>query len=388
MAAYSDRRARILIDQNLGLFLEYRCKVSHGAPALLTTLVRNVVDQFMTATSQSAETVRAAYTEKACNAIKDCCSDWSAVHLATSPSSFARATVSNERVEAHCLVIAVWMKDLELVTYCLSAGVSIWDKSGVFFAPIVVAAKIEANHVISQLLQHAKSLLTNTAKAKLNRALDDATWIAVASRRWGTAIMLIDWWFQHCRKPQPSTIVAWANKVVSAHATDFLHRLLDRKLSLATRKLLIKRLYGPELYPGGTHNQDLDIEASIGRNLMDLRGAYILGRPGIFSGSLLALAVRNGDISTTKRCLEWGMSSNGLRSYTGRFEHPLVNAVARSDKIMVKLLLAHDADPEPAHDHIVRFGRKREGRSKISKKIAKWVQKAVDRKKAKDLTGA
>ncbi|KAI4919510.1 hypothetical protein J4E90_001645 [Alternaria incomplexa] len=227
-----------------------------------------------------------------------------------------------------------------------------------------------------------------TAKTKLNKALDEVTWAAVASWHWDTAIVLIDWWFQHCRKPQPPTIVAWANQAVGAQATDFLHRLLDHKLSLATRNLLIKRLYGPNLYPSGIDNQDSFIEASIGRNLMDLRGAYICGRPGEFSASLLALAARKGDIKIAKKCLEWGMSSNGLRSYTDRFEHPLVNAVARSDKAMVKLLLAHDADPEPAHDHIVRFGRKREGRGKISKKIAKRIQKAVDRKKAKAITGA
>ncbi|KAI4950505.1 hypothetical protein J4E91_004388 [Alternaria rosae] len=388
MTAYSDPRAKKLVAQNLGLFLQYRFKVSHGAPALLTTLIRNVVYQFMTATSQSTQTVRAAYTEKACNAIKGCCSIWSAVHLATSPYSLACTMVSNERVEAHCLVIAVWMKDLELVTHYLSHGVSIWDKPGVFLSPIAVAAQIRANDVVSQLLEHARSLLTNTAKAKLNRALDDATWAAVASRHWDTATVLIDWWFQHCRKPQPPTIVAWVSKAISAHATDFLHELLEQNLSLATKSLLIKRLYGPEVESWGDGAQELLIEASIGRNLMDLRGGYHRKRPRSFSGSLLALAARKCDIKIAKKCLEWGMSSNGLRSVSDRFEHPLVGAVARSDKAMVKLLLAHDADPEPAHNHIVRFGLRRKSRGKISKKIAKLIQKAVDRKKANAITDA
>jgi len=55
---------------------------------------------------------------------------------------------------------------------------------------------------------------------------------------------------------------------------------------------------------------------------------------------------------------------------------------------MVKLLLAHGADPEPAHNHIVRFGLRRKSRGKISKKIAKLIQKAVDRKKSNAITDA
>jgi len=67
----------------------------------------------MTATGQSSEIVRTAYTEQVCNAIKDC-----------SHNAFRRATDHRlkkiDPVEAHCLVIAVSMRDKGLINHYLS----------------------------------------------------------------------------------------------------------------------------------------------------------------------------------------------------------------------------------------------------------------------------
>jgi hypothetical protein len=55
MTKYAHPAANDLFLQHLSLFLEYRCKNLYGAPALLPNLVRNVVEDFMTAANQTSE---------------------------------------------------------------------------------------------------------------------------------------------------------------------------------------------------------------------------------------------------------------------------------------------------------------------------------------------
>lgn len=243
--------------------------------------------------------------------------------------------------------------------------------------------RAQAVDILSQLLKHAKSGLTKTAKTKSNKDISRITESAIIARRWDTASTLIDWWFKHCRKPPPQKIVSWAKAAVNSRAMNFLHRLLDQNLTLATKNLLVERLYSA-YYHCGDARVDLLVGALIDRNILSIGGFYHPKRPGVFYGSLLQLAAQKGNTRIAKRCLESGVSSNGSRNDYGRIEYPIVTAVARRDKAMVKLLLAHDADPGPAHDHIMQPHHRDTG--KIFKRIEKLVQKAVDRKSSEVVT--
>ena len=63
MTKYASPTAKKLFLQHLRLFLEYRGENSYGAPTLLPNLVRNVIDDFMTATKETSVSARSAYMD-------------------------------------------------------------------------------------------------------------------------------------------------------------------------------------------------------------------------------------------------------------------------------------------------------------------------------------
>jgi hypothetical protein len=371
MTKYAHPRAKKLFLRHLSLFLEYRCENLYGAPALLPNLVRNVVEDFMTAANQTSEAVRAEYMGRVCDAIRHHYPG--VLNLATKPTSTICDKAASDPIKSTCLAIAICMKDKQLVTHYLSHGASVWKPTAVFRSPLIFVVMLPAVDFLPQLLKHAKNDLRSTKEVKPARILYDAIYLATTSEDWETAITLIDWWYQHYRKPQPYQVAAWVGKAVRAHATKFLHRVLDQDLTAATTKLLVERLFDSDCI-SRTGSRDFLAEAMIDRKLLDVSQFYT-NRFTFFSRSLLTLAVISADIQLAKLCLKTGMSADGLRNTDGKLENPIIAAVCKCDEAMVKLLLDHGADPTPAQS-LVSLGDCRPG-IEIIYKIKTLIRKAV-----------
>jgi hypothetical protein len=274
------------------------------------------------------------------------------------------------------------MKDKQLVTHYLSHGASVWKPTAVFTSPLTFAVMLPAVDFLPQLLKHAKNDLGSTNEVKPARILYGAIYLATTSEDWETAITLIDWWYQHYRKPQPYQVAAWVGKAVGAHATKFLHRVLDQDLTAATKKQLVQRLFGLD-YLRRADSLDFFAEAMIDRKFLDVSRFYT-DRSTFFSGSLLTLAVRNSDIRLAKLCLKMGMSADGLRDTDGKSENPIVTAVFERDEAMVKLLLYDGADPTPAQSLVFRVSHY--PRKKIMNRIKTLILKAVKSRNSEAIT--
>ena len=317
----------------------------YGAPTLLPSLVRNVVEHFMTTTSQTSETVREAYTDRVCDAIVNHLPGGLLFKLATKPTLLICKKVASDPVEIYCLTIAILTKDKELVTHYLSQGVSVWNRTEVFEIPLKVAAQSGAIEFVAQLLENAKSSLTKSAKAKPMMHLSTIIDRTIRSGHWNVAIIVIDWWFQHLRKPPPASVVDWVIAAAGIPTTKFLHRILDYDHTPAAKARLVERLYYSHT-SWGVGRMNRLARALINRNILDPSKFY--SHVLALSSSLLALAVEKGDFQLATRYLKLGLSPNGLQNPEGNLEHPLVRAVKKRDETMVRLLLDHDADPEPA----------------------------------------
>ena len=370
MTKYASPTAKKLFLQHLRLFLEYRGENSYGAPTLLPNLVRNVIDHFMTATETRA-TLRSAYMRRVCNAIRDYCP--ATFKLATKPSPTTCEKIASDPVESHCLLIAIWMDDEDLVWHYLEDGVSVWEPTEAFPSPLIAAAEYSDVEVVSLLLKYAKGDLAFTTRAKPVKILDCAVYVAMRVQDWDTAIILIDWWYQHCRKPQPDQVVEWIRKAVRADAMEFLYQVLDQQLTAATKKRLVECLFDP-CYAWGIDSLDGLARAMIARGFLDVSQSYT-SKGESFSGSLLALAVKMADIKLAKRCLKMGMSANGLAIAGGELENPLATAVRIGDEAMIRLLLEHNADPIPA-EHIVPLGYCKPG-EEIIKRVGTLIHEAA-----------
>jgi len=345
MAKYADPAAERLLHRHVKLFLVYRCKSLYGAPEVLPNLVRNVVEHFMTATSQASGTDREAYMDRVCDAIVNHCRANMLSSLAIKPTPIVRRRFASDPIQVYCLAIAILMKEKELVSHYLSQGVSVWDSTAIFEMPLKVAAKLEAIEFVAQLLEDAKSSLTKSNRAKSMSHLRIIINRTTRSEHWDIAIIVIDWWFRHLRKPHPATIVSWVKKAAIVPTTEFLHRILDHGHTSATKHALVELLYCHHAIQEDGGRSRL-ARALIDRNILDPSKYY--SHPGAVFGSLLALAVEQGDIKLATGYLKLDLSPNGLRNSEGNFEHPLVRAVVKSDETMVRLLLDHDADPQPA----------------------------------------
>ena len=314
----------------------------------------------MTTTSQTSETVREAYTDRVCDAIVNHLPEGLLFKLATKPTLLMCKKVARDPVEIYCLTIAILMKDKELVTHYLSQGVSVWNRTEVFEMPLKVAAQYEAIEFVAQLLEGAKSSLMKSTKARPMMHLSAIIDGTIRSGHWDVAIIVIDWWFQHLRKPLPRSVVDWVIAATSTPRTGFLHRILDHDQTSAAKDKLVARLYS-YFDTWGVGRMNRLAMALINRNILDPSKFYshVLS----LSGSLLALAVEKGDIKLAKRYLKLKLSPNGLRNLEGNLEHPLIRAVQRCDETMVRLLLDHDADPEPAQRWISKAFDKPDERS-------------------------
>ena len=307
----------------------------------------------MTTTSQTSETDRAAYRDRVCHAIVNHLPKGRLFQLATKPTLLMCNKFASDPVEVFCLTIAILMKDKELVSHYLSQGVSVWNSTEVFDMPLTVAAKLGAVDFVAQLLKHAKSSLTKSAKAKSMMQLRYLLDFTTASGHWDVAIIIIDWWFQHLRKPVPSQIVSWVIRATSAPTTEFLHRIMDHNHTPATKRQLVECLYYSHI-KSGTDAMSRLAGALIDRNLLDPSKFYLNHSATVSgSGSLLTLAVDRSDIKLATGYLKLDLSPNGLRDPEGNFEYPLIRAVEKCDEAMVRLLLDHDADPKPAQRWIV-----------------------------------
>lgn len=300
----------------------------------------------MTATSQASETDREANMDRVCHAIVNHCPAHVLFNLATKPTLLVCNKVASDPIQAYCLAIAILMKDKELVSHYLSQGVSVWDSTEVFEMPLKVAAKLEAVEFMAQLLEDAKSSLTKSAKAKSMMHLRTVIDCTTYPGHWDIAIIVIDWWFQHFRKPQPATIVSWVTKAAIVPTTEFLHRILDHNHTPAAKVELVERLYC-SYTKWSTGAMSRLVGALIDRHILD-PSKFFHHRSGVVSGSLLALAVETSDIKLATGYLKLDLSPKCLRNPEGNLKHPLVRAVEKSDETMVGLLLDHDADPEPA----------------------------------------
>ncbi|KAI4714890.1 hypothetical protein J4E89_000573 [Alternaria sp. Ai002NY15] len=360
MIRYAQSAAKRFFLQHVKLFLTYRCKSLYGAPTLLPSLVRNVVEHFMTTTSQTSETVREAYTDRVCDAIVNHLPEGLLFRLATKPTLLKCKKVASDPVENYCLTIAILMKDKELVSHYLSQGVSVWNRTEVYEIPLKVAAQYGSIEFVAQLLENAKSSLMKSAKAKPMMHLSNIIDRTIRSGHWNVAIIVIDWWFQHLRKPPPHSIVDWVIAAASAPRTEFLHRILDHDHTPAAKAKLVGGLYNYHT-TWGVGRMNRFARALISRNILDPSKFYshVLS----LSGSLLALAVEKDDFKLATKYLKLDLSPNGLRNPEGNLEYPLVRAVKRCDETMVRLLLDHDADPEPAQRWISKAFDKQDERS-------------------------
>ena len=318
-------------------------EAANGAPTLLPTLIRRVIDQFMTVTNRTSDVVRASYTQQACDAIKYCSPN--AYAHATAPTVLTCKNVANDPLDTCCLVIATAMKDNQLVDYYLSHGVSVWSTTRAFDQPIAVAAMVRSVELVSRFLEHAESGLaeTNKAKAKviLAKCMTSAT---TGTKGWEVAIVLTDWWYRHLPRPKPETILQWIYQAVDSRAAEFLHRILDHGITLTMKADLVRRVY--QTYCGGAESQDFLAGALVDRGILDMSKFHHDARG--FSGSLLALAVKMSNIPLARRYLDSGLGRNGLRNQKGEYEWPLIRAVEKADDDMVKLLLEYGTSPYPA----------------------------------------
>ncbi|KAI4628994.1 hypothetical protein J4E83_003549 [Alternaria metachromatica] len=345
--------------RHVKLFLTYRCKSLYGAPTLLPSLVRNVVEHFMTTTSQTSEIVREAYTDRVCHAIVNHLPEGKLFKLATRPTLLMCNKAASNPVETYCLTIAILMEDKELVTHYLSQSVSVWNGTEVFEIPLKVAAQSGAIEFVAQLLENAKSSLTKSAKAKPTMHLSTIIDRTIRSGHWNVAIIVIDWWFQHLRKPLPASVEDWVIAAAGIPTTKFLHRILDYDHTPAAKARLVECLYYSQT-TWGVGRMNRLARALINRNILDPSKFY--SHVLALSGSLLALAVEKGDFQLATRYLKLGLSPNGLQNPEGNLEYPLVRAVKKRDETMVRLLLDHDADPEPAQRWISKaFDKSDEG---------------------------
>jgi hypothetical protein len=274
------------------------------------------------------------------------------------------------------------MKDKQLVTHYLSHGASVWKPTAVFRSPLIFVVMLPAVEFLPQLLKHAKNDLRSTKEVKPARILYDAIYLATTSENWETAITLIDWWYQHYRKPQPEQVATWVEEAVRAHATKFLHRVLDQDLTAATTNLLVEHLFKSGCI-SRTGSQEFLAEAMIDRKLLDVSQFYTYRRT-LFSVSLLTLAVKSADIQLARLCLKTGMSADGLRDTDGKLENPIVAAVFEHREAMVELLLDHGANPTPAQSLVFRgtlYPRK-----EIINRIKTLIRKAVESRSSEAIT--
>jgi len=373
MNKYLRLPAKKLFIRHLGLHLGFRMNVARGAPTLLPTLIRKVVDHFMIVTKQTSEDVRASYTQQACDAIIHCGPN--AFNLATTPTDMTCKKVAKDPIETCCLVIAAAMKDNQLIARCLSHGVSVWSKTRAFDTPLEVAATSRSVAFMSQFLEHSESGLAKTTKFKASQILACIIFKATRSRDWDMAIVLIDWWYQHLRKPSSSHVINWVHQAVTARAVRFLHHVLDQDHTSATKAELVRDLYS--VWPGAY--LDFLAGALLDRKVMDISEVHHheIGS----SGSLLALASEKGSIPLAKRYLDAGLSPEGLRDPMGALELPLVQAMKRYNVEMVRLLLEYGANPEPAYRQLSWLWRPTNDRE--AKSIRTLIREAMDPKKAK-----
>ncbi|KAI4666091.1 uncharacterized protein J4E78_003558 [Alternaria triticimaculans] len=342
MNKYVHPPAKKLFLQHLGLYLGYRIEAANGAPTLLPTLIRKVIDQFMTVTNQTSDVVRASYTQKVCDTIKYCSP--TAYTLATAPTVLTCNNVASDSLDTCCLVIATAIKDNQLVDYYLSHGVSVWSTTRAFYPPITVAAVIQSVELVSQFLEQAESGLAKTKKAKAKGILAKCMAIVTTGTKgWEVAIVLTDWWYQHLPKPEPGRILQWIYRAVESCAAEFLHHILDHGITLTMKADLVRRVYQTHFR---AEAQDLLAGALIDRGILDVSKFHHDARD--FSGSLLALAVKESNIPLARRYLDSSLGRNGLRNRKGEYEFPLIRAVEKADDDMVKLLLEYGTDPSPA----------------------------------------
>ncbi|KAI4937083.1 uncharacterized protein J4E92_001810 [Alternaria infectoria] len=343
MNKYVHPPAKKLFLQHLGLYLGYRMEAANGAPTLLPTLIRRVIDQFMTVTNQTSDVVRASYTQQACDAIKYCSPN--AYAHATAPTVLTCKNVANDPLDTCCLVVATAMKDNQLVDYYLSRGVSVWSMTRAFHQPIAVAAMVGSVELVSQFLEHAESDLSKSSTAKAKGILGKCVFSATTETKdWEVAIVLADWWYRHLPRPKPERILQWIYQAVESRAAEFLHWILDHGITLTMEADLVRRVY--QTYCGGAESTDLLAGALIDRGILNMSEFHHDARD--FSGSLLALAVKRSNIPLARRYLDSGLSRNGLRNREGKYEFPLIRAVEKADDDMVRLLLEYGTNPYPA----------------------------------------
>ena len=362
-----------LLSKNLAFFLERRTLNRHGAPDVLPSLIRAIVNEFVSITGVTTDTARASWIKKVAGVIAAHC--YEASKSAIAPTVARIKDYNQDPLKSNALLVATYLKDDAMVSKLLAQGVDPWTGPLLFRKYFLHEAISSKNsQMIDLFLAHA-GLPQNGSLSKAQVHVFSDAIVAASADDWTLATRMLEWNAKHLPKLSLSASRRLVKKAVVTGALGFLKSVQDLgylhwKKSPYTREIIQGLLTSSRPTELLQHFCD--------REFLRLYSHYRT-QDNDEARVLLDLAVYNDSLGLAKAAFDVSRSYLYSRPYdaTGK---ALREAISRNNTDMVRLLLAEDADPE---------ARTRDSRgstyelARPGSKIQSMIRRAITRKVAK-----
>ncbi|KAL5377339.1 hypothetical protein DPSP01_009837 [Paraphaeosphaeria sporulosa] len=344
---YSKRRINGLYRRGLAVFLEYRLNTLHGAHDLIPSVIRNVVDKLMQITRLTSAEARLELNRDVIAAIVRL---WKKADVAAvKPTKRMEKGCSKDSEEARLLCLVVSMGNLDLTKAVLQHCTDPWSEIYCLGSPIEVA--ISAMH-----LEHVELLLADTKSRKSTRAsifarfLDKFFDAPVGDSQLEFVDQLLSLHYTFLGRPLSDYRVRWLGNFHMRGPTGegVVTKILEMGFTSKLAALYRQRLF--EWW--GERFDRTTMKLFVTHKVFDMTQKYAFDdRYGdsaysMQDESVLAYAVRVGDVDLVEVALKAGANANGAVNPNGFCEYPISSALqnTRCKAKILELLLDHGAD--------------------------------------------